>query len=183
MVTTRSPFSLAASEAEIPAGPAPMITTSYGKAAPFELRDGFDRLATLLDRLANEPHAAKFPRDEEARHVGFEIRLDEGNVHSALGGAEYEPYRVVWARRHARAVANACTRVHQLRLAADDAYCILGAGGDAGHRVEAAKRVDDGVQRRGFVESGFDRLGEACGPLPLVSAPSRDVPHKRREKG
>ncbi|MFC6689502.1 hypothetical protein ACFQBU_18225 [Jhaorihella thermophila] len=40
--------------------------------------DSRHRLPALFDRVANEPHAARFPGNVDARHVGLEIQAERG---------------------------------------------------------------------------------------------------------
>ena len=94
------------------------------------LADGVDRLAALLRRLADQPHAAQLAGDEQAGHVGLELRRYLRDVDAALLGAEHERDRVVRAAGRTGAVADACGTVHQHGLAVDDAQRPFGTGRD-----------------------------------------------------
>ena len=99
-------------------------------------RNRIDRLLALVDRVADQAHAAKFTGDVHARYVGLEFRRHHGNVDAAFFGAEHQRYGIERAGSGAGAVSDATGRVDQLCLAVYNTEHLmqraLGAGGDAG---------------------------------------------------
>src|SRR5664279_4756775 len=78
-----------------------------GLADPLRFSHRVDRLASLFDCVANEAHAAKFTRDENAGNVGLEILVDVRNIDPAPFGAENERYCVRGTGRLAGPVSDA----------------------------------------------------------------------------
>jgi len=58
---------------------------------------GFDGLAPLFDRVANEAHAAKLTSNEDPRNVCLKIRFDMRNVDASPLGAKNKRNCVVGA--------------------------------------------------------------------------------------
>ncbi len=132
---------------------------------PLVFLHGFDCLAALFDRVANEAHAAQFAGNENAGNVGLEILIDVGNIDPPPLGAKNQGDGVDRADRLAGAVPDAMRGLHQFGLAADQSENVpFGAGPDARSASDTFRRVDDGMQRRRLGQAGFfgrDELGDA----------------------
>ncbi len=137
----------------------------------FLLADRVHGLAALLGGLADQPHATEFAGNEDARHIGLEVRRHVGNVDAALLGAKHQLDGLHRAGRHAGAVPDAGRRVDQHRLAIDHAQRPFRAGLGAGPRAHAAARIHHRVQRRWLHQTGlhgllqFGRVGGVDAPL------------------
>jgi hypothetical protein len=134
-----------------------VVTRRLGLAAR---GDRLHRLAALLGGLADQAHAAELAGDEQARHVGLEIGLQQRDVQAAFLGAEDQRDRIERAGRMAGAVADAGRGVDQRGLAVDHAQRMLGADLDAGAGADAQGGVDDRVQRRRLVQARRQRVGQ-----------------------
>jgi hypothetical protein len=118
-------------------------------AAAGRARDRGRRLAALLDRVADQAHAAQLADHVDAGVRGLEVGVDRGQLDAAVGGAEHQRDGLDRARRHAAAVADAGERVDQVGAAVHQAdHVVLGAGPHARARADAGVDVDRRVDRR-----------------------------------
>ena len=117
-----------------------------------QLPDRVHGLASLLDRVPDQPHAAEFARNEHPRHVRLEIGLHRRDVDTASRRAEHKRDGVGRANRLAGAVTDAVGRADKMCLLADHAEhgvrVLLGARFDAAAAPDALRLVDFGMQRR-----------------------------------
>ena len=140
---------MAARLAEKPAGPAPMMITSYAldDRRPPQLSHGIDRLASLFDCVSNEAHATEFAGDEDSGDVGLEIGANIGNVDAALLRAENQRDRVARANLLAGAVTDAMAGLDQFGLSVDQSQNVaLGTGADASAAAHTFRRIDFRMQ-------------------------------------
>src|SRR5262245_62236100 len=92
---------------------------TLGRPTPGQLAYGFDRLGSLLDRIANEPHATELAGNEDPWNVGLEIRRHMGNIDASTFRPENKCDRVVRAGGTAGAVTDAVGGLDQLGLSVD----------------------------------------------------------------
>ena len=102
------------------------------------LGDRFQRLVTLRERILDEPHATQFSGDENARHIGFEIRFENWDIQAAPLGAEHQGDRIERACGLARSMADAFGRADQHRLAVDEAEDVVMRGLRTGRDASSA---------------------------------------------
>ena len=120
------------------------------RAAPPARRDVVRGLASLAHRVSDQAHAPELADDVDAGARRLEMRIDERQLHAALGRAEDELDRVDGARVDARRVTDARERVQELRLTADHAeHLLLGAREHARAGADAAMKIDHGMDRVG----------------------------------
>src|SRR5260370_35421785 len=147
---------------------------------------GIDRLATLLDGVADETHAAELTGDEHTRYIGLEVGADMGNVDAALLGAEDQADGVARACRPAGAVADAVRWFDEHGLAVDEPENLaLRTSPNASAASDAAGGVDLRMQRRRLQQPGFRcclALRDAA-PLGLLAQPEIDDPNDRQGQG
>src|SRR5258705_465432 len=128
---------------------------------PALLGDHLDRLPSLFERVADEPHPAELPGDENAGHRPFEAGREDRNVDATPLAAKHQLDGIDRTDRLARAVADAISGTHQYGVPVHDAedrvVRLLRAGLDARAAANAARVINDRVKRR--------RLGGA-GALP-----------------
>src|SRR5215470_7249125 len=138
--------------------------------------DRLDRLATLLERITDESHAAELARYEYAGHRRLEARGEQGNVHATPLGAEYERDGRHGARGLAGAVAYAVTGIDELGATPHDAedrvVLLLRAGFDARCATDTTL-VDVRVQRSRLAAAGLlmDLLAAALQPAAALHVP------------
>src|SRR5215472_2944628 len=120
---------------------------AVGLAEVVQLAHRLHRLASLLDRVADQPHSAELARNEDARHVGLEVAADMRDVDAALCGSEDQGDGVGRARRPAGAVTDAFRRLDELRLAVDQPEDVaFRTGVHTCAATEAEPRIDLGMQ-------------------------------------
>jgi hypothetical protein len=73
------------------------------------LADILQCLASLFHCVAYQPHTAKFTGDKNARHIGFKVRLDKGDIHTALFSTKHQRNCIEWACLLAGTVTNPYT--------------------------------------------------------------------------
>jgi hypothetical protein len=72
--------------------------------------------------------------------------------------------------------------IHELRLAADNAERMLGTRRDTGARTETTARINDGVERRGFVKPCFNGARETRCVVLFPAAPTAEIPGEARKE-
>jgi hypothetical protein len=147
----------------------------------------FNRLLSLLQRIANQSHAAEFAGDEDARHIGFELRAHHRYFHAAPRRAEHQRDCFGGTSRFACTVPDAVGRTHELRASTDDAQHmmqrLLGARLHARAATDAARGIDDGMQRNWIDESGGLRgLVRFLADALQVQAATQIPPHQQNER-
>src|SRR5207253_10085536 len=85
------------------------------------LGNRLDRLPSLLEGVADEPHAAQFTRDENAGYRGLEFRRQDGNVDTTTLAAEHQCDGIDRTGGLPRAVSYTVPGTHQDGPPDDDA--------------------------------------------------------------
>src|SRR5690606_8509937 len=130
-----------------------------GRRSAALLDDALDALPALLERIADQAHAAQLSHDVQPRHVGLEVLADARQLDAAALRAEDQLDRVHRAGALAEAVADAARGRDRHGLAVPYAeHGLLRARRDAVAGADAALGIDDGVERDGLVQAVAERL-------------------------
>ena len=121
-------------------------------AGAAQLANRVHRLPALLNGIANQPHAAKLARDEEAGDVGFEVSADMRDIDAALFRAENQRNGIVWAGHAAGAVADTLGPVDEFGLAShkSDDFA-FGTCRNARAAAHAFAVIENGMKRSRFM--------------------------------
>lgn len=126
-----------------------------------ELTDRGHGLATLLDRIADQPHATELSGDVNPGHIGLKISADIGDIDAARRRAEHERNGATRTRCTTRAMADTFGWRNQCGLAVDDPQDVtLGTRTDTGPAPDAQGGIDHRMQRCRLVETRLGRLHE-----------------------
>src|SRR5436853_101842 len=143
-----------------------------------------DRLPSLLESGADEPHAAQFTRDENAGYRGLEFRRQDGNVDATPLAAEHQRDGIDRTGGLACAVADAIPGTYQDGPPVDDAkdrvVRLFRAGLDARAAADTSRGINNGVKRRRFRRTGTLQRLET---LPLEPPPPPNVQHEQHQAG
>src|SRR6185295_18645687 len=109
--------------------------------------DGLDRLASLLERVANQTHSAELARDKDAWNVRLEFRGEHWYLDAATRGAEHQSDGLGRTGGLACAVTDAIRGTDELSATADDAehamQGLLRANLHARPATDASRWVDE----------------------------------------
>src|SRR5262249_43832794 len=145
-----------------------------------------DGLSPLLQRIADETHAAELTGDEYARHAGLEVRREHRDIRTAPFGAEHQGDRLHGAGGLAGAMADAIRRAHELRATPDDAEHVMvrlfGARLHTRPAADAARRIDDRMERGGVVEPGGARALVRIGALFFETGAPAQEPRQQGKR-
>ena len=145
-----------------------------GGAAAARHHDVVGGLAALPDGVAHQAHPAELPDHVDALARRLEVRIEERELDAPPRAAEHELDRADRARLHARAVADAGERVHELRFALDDLDDqLLRAGPDAPARTDADVCIDLRMER---VRDGLAQKRHGFHHAPGALRPAREMP-------
>ncbi len=152
----------------------------HPSAAPALAGDSLDGLATLYQRIANEPHAAQLPGDVDTRNIRLELRRQHGNVDAPPLGPVHQRYRIDRTGGPAGSVADALARRDELRLSVDQPqhmrFRCLRTRLHALPAAHAARGIYQRMQRHRLHESSAARVLACHAALRGDGAPLAQIP-------